>query len=156
MSENIVILGMGNLLLTDDGVGPHAAQALACDPPSGACVADVGTDFLSALPFLDSARRAVIIDAVQGGGAPGTIYRLAEEDVVAPQAGSGHALSLLAARKILSPGSPKIEMEILGVEPAVLTYGMELSPVVASVLPRVMDLTREIVTRWRQHDRLCE
>ncbi|HBA83280.1 MAG TPA: hypothetical protein DCZ95_04215 [Verrucomicrobia bacterium] len=154
MSENIVILGMGNLLLTDDGIGPHAAQALADRPPSGVCVADVGTDFLSALPFLDSAQRALIIDAVKGGGAPGTIYRLTESDVSPQEADSvsSHALSLLQARRILSPGSPKIEIAILGVEPAVLGYGMDLSPSVAAVLPRVLELIREIVTQWQEQE----
>jgi hydrogenase maturation protease len=157
MSEKIVILGMGNLLLTDDGIGPHAAQALASQPPVGASVADVGTDFLSALPFLDSARRALIIDAVRGGGTPGTIYRLTENDVAPQEAESvsSHALNLLQARKILSPGSPKIEIAILGVEPAVLTYGMELSPAVAAALPRVLDLTREIVMQWQDQDSIC-
>jgi len=55
MSEDMIILGMGNLLMSDDGIGSHAAQALTPRPPPGVCVADVGTDFLSALSFLESA-----------------------------------------------------------------------------------------------------
>ena len=156
MNENIVILGMGNLLMTDDGIGPHAAQALALDPPPGVCVADVGTDFLSALSFLESIQYALIIDAVHGGGAPGTIYRLAGSDMAPQAAGTApsHALNLLDARRLMSPNSPPIEIAILGVEPAVIDYAMDLSPSVAAALPRLLELASETVARWQTRETL--
>jgi hydrogenase maturation protease len=160
VSEHIVILGVGNLLMSDDGIGPHAAQALAPCPPPGVCVADVGTDFLSALSFLEQARHVLIIDAVRAGGAPGTIYQLTESDMARQPTGSpSHFLNLLEARRLLSPDSPPIEISILGVEPAVIDYGMELSPAVAAALPQVLKMARDTAARWQDREtstiRIC-
>ena len=150
MNDKIVIMGIGNWLMSDDGVGVHAAQALALDPPPGARVVDAGTDVLSALSFLEGAARVLLIDAVRGGGEPGAVRRLTEGDLSSPGSGStAHTVSLLAGRHLLPPGAPWPEFLILGVEPATLAYGMELSPAVAAALPRVTRLSREIVESWR-------
>ncbi len=149
MNRAIAILGVGNLLRSDDGVGPQAAQALSLAPPPGSRVADVGTDFLSAIPFLEAAQRVLIIDAVHGGRAPGAIYDLRESEL-APRSGplAAHALTLLDVRDLMAPGSSWPEIRILGVEPAVLDYGLQLSPPVAAALRRIMALTYEIVAVW--------
>ncbi len=149
MADRILIIGIGNLLRSDDGVGIHAAQALAADPPPGVEVVDAGTDVLSALPFLESADSVLIIDAVQAGGAPGTIYRFAENEIPAQRAASSaHAGNLLAARWLQAPGTRWPEILILGVEPRDLDYGLDLSPPVAAILPRVLKEARVIVARW--------
>ena len=145
MAERVVILGIGNLLMADDGIGVHAAQALAADPPPGVEVVDAGTDFLSALPFLEAADKALIIDAVQAGGTPGTIYRFSETELAPHTSTSAHATNLLAARQLLPPGTRWPEISVLGVEPGVLDYGMELSAPVAAALPRVVAQAREAV-----------
>ena len=150
MDGNLLILGVGNLLMSDDGIGIHAAQELARHPPEGACVVDAGTDFLSALPFLEAARRVFVLDAVQGHGAPGTIYRLAMEDVEPRlDGGSAHATSVLEARRFLPPGARWPEITVLGVEPLWLEHGLALSPPVGRALPRLVALAREIVLSWR-------
>ena len=147
MKHDLVIFGIGNLLMSDDGVGVHAARALALDPPAGTEVVDAGTDFLSALPFLEDARRVLVIDAVRGGGAPGTLYRLTEDDLAPQHDRTAHATSLLAARNVLAPGATP-DVLILGVEPAVLDYGLELSPAVAAALPRVVAQARALALEW--------
>jgi hydrogenase maturation protease len=150
MNQNIVIMGIGNWLMSDDGVGVHAAQSLALDPPPGALVVDAGTDALSALSFLEGATHVLLIDAVRGGGVPGAIRRFAEHDLSARQGvNTAHAVSLLASRHLLPPGADWPEFLILGIEPASMTYGMELSPAVADALPEITRLSREIVEFWR-------
>lgn len=150
MDEDLIILGVGNLLMSDDGVGIHAVRELLRNPLAGACIVDVGTDFLSALPYLERARRALILDAAQGRGAPGSIYRLAPEDVeLRPAGGSAHATSVLEARRFLPPGAPWPEITVLGVEPFVLEYGMALSPPVAEALPRLVAWARKIICEWQ-------
>lgn len=149
MDKNIVIMGIGNWLLSDDGVGVHAAQSLAQDPPPGALVVDAGTDALSALAFLADSSRVLLIDAVRSGSEPGTIRRFTERDLSQPGSiQTSHTVHILASRHLLPPGAAWPEFHILGVEPASLTYGMELSPAVASALPRVTRLSREIVSAW--------
>ena len=73
-----LVLGIGNLLLRDDGVGPHAVRALRARPlPANVEALDVGTAFLDAIPALEGAVRLVVVDAMRAGGAPGTVYRIA-------------------------------------------------------------------------------
>jgi len=149
MDKNIVIMGIGNWLLSDDGVGVHAAQSLAQDPPPGALVVDAGTDALSALSFLADASRVLLIDAVRSDSEPGTIRRFTERDLSQPSSiHTSHTVHILASRHLLPPGAAWPEFHILGVEPASLTYGMELSPAVANALPHVTRLSREIVSAW--------
>lgn len=150
MNGKIVIMGIGNWLSTDDGVGVHAAQSLAQDPPPDTLVVDAGTDVLSALSFLEDATRVLLIDAVQCGGKPGAVRRFTESDLLQPErVHTAHAVSLLSSRHLLPPGAGWPEFLILGVEPAALTYGMALSPAVAAALPHITRISREIVGSWR-------
>lgn len=150
MNGKIVIMGIGNWLSTDDGVGVHAAQSLAQDPPPGTLVVDAGTDVLSALSFLENAARVLLIDAVQCGSEPGTVRRFTESDLLQPERiHTAHTVNLLASRHLLPPGADWPEFLILGVEPASMTYGMDLSPAVAAALQHVTRLSREIVEFWR-------
>lgn len=150
MTPKIVILGVGNLLRSDDGVGVHAAQALAANPPPGAEVVDAGTDVLSALPFLAQADCAVIIDALQAGGAPGTVRLMREADLAGLHGTvTAHAVNILAARHLFDRDAVWPELAILGVEPDALGYGMTLSPAVAAALPLVEQRCREIVATWQ-------
>lgn len=150
MIRKIVILGVGNLLMSDDGVGIHASRALAGDPPAGTLVVDAGTDVLSALPFLEDADQALIIDAVRAGEKPGTVRCFRESDL-SPAGGTvtAHAVSLLASRHLLPPGASWPELAIVGVEPATLDCGMTLSAAVAGALPLVERRCREIVAAWQ-------
>ena len=150
MDGTLLILGVGNLLMSDDGVGIHAAQELARQPPAGGRVVDAGTDFLSAVPCLEAARRVLILDAVQGRGKPGAIYRLESKDIeLRPDGGSAHATSVLEARRRLAPNAAWPEITVLGVEPLLLEYGLTLSEPVARALPRLVAWAREIISNWR-------
>ena len=85
MSERIplLILGLGNVLLEDDGVG-SAAIALLHDrfePPTRVRVFDGGTLGLSLLPYLQMSDAVILVDAVRADGAPGTLVRLDGDDV---------------------------------------------------------------------------
>ena len=81
-----LVLGLGNLLLADEGVGVHAARALmekGC--PEDTTVLDIGTAILEALPDLEIADRVIIIDAVKADGVPGSVYRMPYEEFLKPE-----------------------------------------------------------------------
>jgi hydrogenase maturation protease len=147
----ILIAGLGNYLLQDDGVGVHAVRALQQTPLPGVIVADVGTAVLDALHLLEWAEKILAIDAMQAGGAPGTIYAFGVEDVAGPglQA-SLHELNLLAALRFL-PRPARPEILIVGVEPESIDYGLDLSPAVAKALPELTREVRKIVSDWRRN-----
>ena len=73
-----LVLGLGNLVHTDDGVGVHAIQRLQRDErvPHGVVLMDGGTQGLSLLPHISGHSRIIVIDAVDVGSAPGTVLRL--------------------------------------------------------------------------------
>jgi hydrogenase maturation protease len=149
-APRILIAGLGNLLLRDDGVGIHAVRALAQAPPPGVQVADVGCAVLDALHLIEWADHILAIDAMQAGGVPGTIYRYGVDDVAQGEVPmSLHELSLTAALRFLTkPHAPHIA--ILGVEPALIDYSLDLSPEVEASLPRLVQAARDIVADWRR------
>jgi hydrogenase maturation protease len=141
----VLILGIGNLLLTDEGIGVHAAQSLLHDYtlPNGVEVIDGGTVGLELLPLIAEADHLILLDAVNTGNPPGTIIRLDDDQVPAlfRTKLSPHQVGLsdvLAA--IHLTGEPPDHLTLFGVEPASLALGMELSAQVAPQLGRLMAL----------------
>jgi hydrogenase maturation protease len=82
-TDALLILGLGNLLCGDDGLGVAAVTRLAqrWEAPAGARVLDGGTLGLSLLPYLTEAERVILVDAVRADAAPGTLVRLEGDDV---------------------------------------------------------------------------
>jgi hydrogenase maturation protease len=148
-SPRILIAGVGNELLTDDGVGVHAIRELEHDLPMGVEAVAIGTDVLRGLPFLESAERVLLIDAAHGGQPPGTIYVFDATDAVATGTmHSLHSMGLREALKRLAPNCVAPPITVMGVEPASLDYGLSLSPLVQAALPQVVALARKTVLTW--------
>ena len=149
VSGNILIAGVGNELLTDDGVGLHAIRELEKAPLPGVTAVAIGTDVLRGLPFLEAAQHVLLIDAARGGEAPGTIYLFDSRDhgSAAPMH-SLHSMGLREALRVLSPHCVPPPVAVIGVEPASLDYGMTLSPSVQAALPQVVALARKTVLEW--------
>lgn len=137
----VAIVGLGNILLTDDGVGVHAVRKLREDTPEGIILMEVGTAILDALELFESVDSIVAIDAVQAGGSPGSIYTLSFNEIDAQRNVSLHEFGIAAAVQSL-PAESIPHIMIVGMEPAVIDYGMELSPVVRAVLPDVVRTAR--------------
>ena len=82
-ASDLLVLGLGNLLLGDDGAGPAVIARLREQHliPAGMRVVDGGTLGLSLLPYLEDARRVILVDAVAADAPPGTLVRLEGADV---------------------------------------------------------------------------
>lgn len=148
----IAIIGLGNVLLTDDGIGVHAINELKKIVPEGVAVADVGTAVMDSLELLESVDFVIAIDAVEGGSGPGTIYCFDVKDAHIEKTFSIHDLGLLSALHYLPPQS-RPQVMILGVEPGKIDYGMELSGKVQAVLGEVVKTALKIVDQI-QNDNL--
>jgi hydrogenase maturation protease len=145
----ILIAGLGNVLLQDDGVGVHAVRKLREAPPPGVLVAEIGAAVLQGLHLYEWATRILVLDAMQAGGPPGTVYACSATDVADPGIkASLHELSLLGALRFIS-SNKKPDIQVLGVEPQVIDYGLELTPPVQESLPRFIDLARDTINLWR-------
>ncbi len=140
-----VILGVGNLLLTDDGVGIHAIQKLQADYelPAGVQVVDGGTCGLDLLQFLEGVDHLIIIDAARLGKAPGSIVRLEGDQVPAYLAlkTSPHEIGLpeLLFTARLTDIYPE-RVVIFGVQPESIETHLGLTPAVAERLDELVEL----------------
>lgn len=140
----IVILGVGNLLLADEGVGIHAIRALAeRDLPSGVELVDGGTATLNLLPYLQGARRVIVIDALKAGGSPGDIYRCHPEDLVGDQEQpmSLHQVDFVQMLQMGERLGYRIGPTVIyGVEPGEIGWSMDLSPAVTVKMTKLLEL----------------
>jgi len=142
--SRLLILGLGNLLCTDDGVGPRAAQAIAETRlvPEGVQVLDGGTLGLALLPYLEDAEHAILIDAIEADAPPGTLVRL-EGDEVGPavaarlsvhQVGVSDLIEAARWRERIPP-----TLVLLGLVPESTELGIDLSPRVRAGMPPLVD-----------------
>lgn len=137
-SGPLVILGIGNILLSDDAAGVHAVQLLESDPtlPQGTIVVDGGTGGLSLLPIISDAGALILVDAIDVGAQPGHIQVLAGADLHAdPARLSVHEVGtsdLLAAARLT--GVLPTRTVLVGIQPGSLDTSLELSPAVAAAM----------------------
>lgn len=152
---SILIAGLGNLLLSDDGVGIHAVHELSALCLEGVVTADIGTAVFHAVHYLECADRVLLIDAVKAGGAPGEIYLLDAEDVREDgPAASIHTLGMRSLARLMPDPALCPPMTVLGIEPGSLDYGMELSAPVQAALPKVIETARDTIRSWMNSSRI--
>lgn len=141
-----LILGMGNEILGDEGVGVHAVRALQAESlPEGVEVLEVGTAILDALPALEVPQRILIIDAMQGQKPAGSVYRISLEDCRrSPLIASMHGFDIF--RVLALSGRTDIpKIVVFGVEPALIEWSLTLSPSVQDALPHLLQwVCREV------------
>ncbi|MGE5478759.1 MAG: HyaD/HybD family hydrogenase maturation endopeptidase [Bacteroidales bacterium] len=141
----VVVLGVGNILMSDEGVGVHAVEALANQYaiPDEVEIIDGGTSGMDCLDRIAEADLLLIADCMRSKDkAPGTITRLADDEInawfntrISPhQVGLSDVLAACSFHGI----SPK-KVVLVGVQPASFDTSMELTPAIAAVLPQVVE-----------------
>lgn len=142
-SATCIVLGLGNTLHSDDGVGPQAIEKLRSDPrvPGDVSLIEGGTLGLELLTYIWDCSYLLVLDAVDVGQPPGTLVRMSSQELQSlPGKSSVHQLGvadLMVALRVLAKRTP--EVVLLGVQPASTEWGTELSPAVAAVLPVLAD-----------------
>jgi hydrogenase maturation protease len=142
--EKTTVLGVGNLLLSDEGVGIHVVNRLmGMTIPPGVEVIDGGVNGLGLMGALRETDRLIVIDAVRTGEAPGSIYRFSIEDLTTyPEryTMSIHETGIVDVLHLSGLLGRTPKTTIIGVEPKSLEMGMELSPEIHARIPRVIEL----------------
>jgi hydrogenase maturation protease len=144
-------LGLGNLLLTDDGVGLRLLEDLRREAGGNGAVefVDGGTQGLALLGYVANRPRVVILDAISLGAPAGTVHVLGEgaiERLRAHSGGTAHeggAVELLALARLL--GQEPGQVTIVGVEPAQVRTGVGLSREVEAVLPAALAEAKRVL-----------
>jgi len=134
------VVGIGNALLRDEGVGCHVVHAMEGISLPDVKIIDGGT-CPDVLQLLEDADKLVIVDAVKGGGTPGQIYRFHLEDITLEQKLflSLHDMDLTDSLMLMQLGHNIGEAVIIGVEPREINWGLELSPELQEKVPQIID-----------------
>jgi hydrogenase maturation protease len=153
MAETLV-LGLGNILLGDEGVGVRVIERLLeqVELPEGVRVLDGGTLGLDLLPYLEDAARLLVVDAAQARKPAGTLIRLTGREIpifldaskVSPHQEGLQDLLAVAAFKGYLPE----EVVFLGVQVGSLGVSLELSPAVAAQVDPMVERVLEELDRW--------
>lgn len=140
-----MLLGVGNLLFTDEGVGIHVVQSLSENYTfsSNISIEDGGVLGINLLGIISQADDLIVIDAIRNGGPPGALYRLEGEDI--PKRilakNSLHQFDLLEALTLCQALDKVPETVIVGVEPQdIETVGVQLTPPVQEKFEDLIDM----------------
>lgn len=155
-APDVLVLGVGNVLMSDEGIGVRAVEALGDRVPKGVRVLAPGGIGVQILPEVAAADRLLVLDCVDGGLEPGRLVRLDGEDLNTRGVPtlSPHEFSLADLLSMAALGSPgPTEVVVLGVQPGLVTVGTELSPPVAVALPRLLDAAAGVLEGWIRQGR---
>ncbi len=142
-APSVAVLGVGNTLMRDDGIGVWVVRALARAYawPSQVRLVDAGVAGLRCLPEFEGAEHLLIIDAARGEGPPGTLYRLAPEDLPAGRGPfmSAHEVGITEVLSVARFLGKLPRTRIIGVQPLESgAVGLDLTPPLREALPRVV------------------
>lgn len=141
MKNKILVLGVGNSILSDEGVGVHLARQLQEENfPPNVEIQDGGTQGLELLAYMDDVAKLIIVDCVRAGSEPGSIFRFEPDavDVIPKQYKiSFHDLGIYDFLRIASAMETLPPTIIFGMEPQIIDWGEELSPPVQAKMEKL-------------------
>jgi hydrogenase maturation protease len=151
---DVTVLGIGNLLMGDEGVGIHLIRTLEESytfSPSINLI-DGGTTGLDLIPYFEDCKKMIIIDAVDSQKEPGYIETLFNEEIhfrfntklSLHHAGLADVLSVIKLTDIPSP-----DMMLIGIQPKIVEMGIELSDVISDKMEMTLSIVIEKLKEWK-------
>ena len=155
MTPKTLILGLGNVLMTDEAAGPEVVRRLAAahDGPDPIEFLDGGTlSFTLAVP-IGECQQLIVVDAAAMGDPPGSVRVFegeAMDNQLSHHANSVHEVSLadLFDMARLTDSLPP-RRALIGIEPGIVDWGDALTPAVDAAIPEAMSRAQELLARWR-------
>lgn len=154
VADRKIVLGLGNTLNRDEGLGVYALKALeehlAVHAPQVEFL-DGGVLGLNLLPWVEEASHLLVLDAINAHKEPGTLIELARDQIPLytgiklsdHQVTFQEVLGLANFRGLLPP-----QLHMIGAQPADLSVGVELSPTINSILPQILSRAEAILDKW--------
>jgi hydrogenase maturation protease len=149
-----VILGIGNVLLTDDGAGVHAARQLAdlLVARADVQVLDAGTLSFTLAPIIEGADHLIILDATQLNQTPGSLQCFPDTQLDRFLGRGRLTVHEIGLRDVMDvvrlSGTLPRNRALIGIQPASLEWGTELTPCIAASLHSMVRMTLELLESW--------
>jgi hydrogenase maturation protease len=158
-----IVLGLGNILNRDEGLGAHAVKLLEASirdsvdnrglkTISQVEFLDGGVLGLNLLPLVEEASHLLVLDAIDAHKAPGTLVELSRNEIPLysgiklsdHQVTFQEVLGLASFRRKIPPN-----LHLIGIQPADISIGLELSTIVKSSLPGLLIRAEAILRNWK-------
>lgn len=144
--KDTIILGIGNILLKDDGIGVHIVNKLEEENlPSTIELVDGGTSTLDTLNYFLEYGQVIVIDSLRAGYEPGTIYKIKPEDIknYKKENLSIHDVQILDVVKMANMLGKNPDVIIFGIEPEEINFDTEMTECMKSKIPEVINLIKK-------------
>ncbi|MDY3982791.1 MAG: HyaD/HybD family hydrogenase maturation endopeptidase [Veillonellaceae bacterium] len=153
-SEPIVVLGVGNILLSDEGVGVHVVNKLR-DTYSftpNITLLDGGTMGMEIMSFMVGMRKLLLLDAISGEEKPGTVYQFHHQEMNKYFNNDEISMHEIGIQDVLAirfaQDDPLDDAVVIGVEPEDLEFGLEPTQTVQAVMPDVEQRVLAVLRSW--------
>ena len=154
---NTLVLGLGNTLLGDEGIGVHVIQKMQQEYPDldGVTFLDGGTLSFTLAGYIEDADNLIIIDAAQLNSSPGVISvyegEAMDQFVSSNRNKSVHEVNItdILALAYLTGHLPERRV-LIGIQPQFIDWSDSLSEPVAQAIPDICKMTLELIRRWKQ------
>jgi hydrogenase maturation protease len=156
-AKKVLVMGIGNTLLQDDGVGVHVTESFKSSrkPDPNLDVVDGGTVGLSLLPQIEDADKVIIIDASEIGERPGSMRIFRNQEIDQQLSGKRRSVHEVALYDLFSAaairGRSPEERVLIAIQPASTDWGLDPTPEVKASIPLACEAISTLTTRW-QHD----
>lgn len=152
--DKITVLGIGNIILKDEGFGVHIVEKLQQEYnfPANVEVLDGGTLGMELMNYIIGTDKLIVVDAISGGSAPGTFFRFVNAEVKAyfQEKVSMHELGIqdvLAALEVIE--QPVKDVIVMGAQPYIVDAGVGLTEDMAALVEKTKNLILEQLKEWQ-------
>lgn len=152
--DKITVLGIGNIILKDEGFGVHIVEELqqGYSFPANVEVLDGGTLGMELMNYIIGTDKLIVVDAISGGSAPGTFFRFVNAEVKAyfQEKVSMHELGIqdvLAALEVIE--QPVKDVIVMGAQPYIVDAGVGLTEDMAALVEKTKNLILEQLKEWQ-------
>lgn len=144
MKKDILIMGVGNILQFDDGIGVHIVNHMldtGITVPDDVELLDGGTAGYDLIPYMTGKRKIIIVDALKADDVPGSIYRFTPDHLVGEERTfSLHDMGMRTILKTLELLGERPQVEIIGIVPEdIATFDIGMSTSVKEAIPRAVE-----------------
>ncbi|SFT66324.1 hydrogenase maturation protease [Selenomonas sp. GACV-9] len=150
---DVTILGVGNVILRDEGFGVRVAEYLDAHYafPENVQIVDGGTLGIELTQYVTGTNKLLVIDSINGGAEPGTLFRFHNDDVMNhfQEKISAHEVGIQDVLALLTVTGHKIpDVVVIGAQPYDLEAGVELSPGMQKLMPQVVEQALAELKAW--------